>query len=153
MRVFQNAEDLGNLAAALKEAYPQAQVYLHPADYQAPDSMLFPLRTQLAAVEPYGEGDRLQLGGLTFSVLHTPGHSQGSVTLRCGQALFCGDTLFAGSCGRTDFPGGSMRDMMASLARLGALEGDFHLYPGHMEDSTLSRERMDNPYLLQAMGR
>ena len=78
-------------------------------------------------------------------------HSEGSVTLRCQDALFCGDTLFAGSCGRTDFPGGSMEKMMASLRRLGQLEGDLRVLPGHMEASTLDRERRWNPYLLQAM--
>ena len=93
----------------------------------------------------------MAVGGLTVSVLATPGHSEGSVTLRCGDALFCGDTLFAGSCGRTDFPGGSMEKMMASLRRLGQLEGDLQVLPGHMEPSTLDRERRTNPYLIQAM--
>jgi len=74
------------------------------------------------------------------------------VTLRCGNALFCGDTLFAGSCGRTDFPGGSMKTIMASLKRLGDLEGNLDVYPGHMEPSTLDRERRSNPFMLQAMG-
>ena len=68
--------------------------------------------------------------------------------IRCPE---CGDTLFAGSCGRTDFPGGSMEKMMASLRRLGQLEGDLRVLPGHMEASTLDRERRWNPYLLQAM--
>ena len=61
------------------------------------------------------------------------------------------DTLFAGSCGRTDFPGGSTKKILASLARLGRLEGDLAVYPGHMESSTLDRERRSNPYLLQAL--
>ena len=99
----------------------------------------------------YDEGDTLDLGGLTVSVLATPGHSEGSVTLRCEDALFCGDTLFAGSCGRTDFPGGSVDKILASLRRLGQLEGNLAVYPGHMEPSTLDRERRWNPYLLQAM--
>ena len=98
----------------------------------------------------YDEGDTVAVGGLTVSVLATPGHSEGSVTLRCGDALFCGDTLFAGSCGRTDFPGGSMEKMMASL-RLGQLEGNLQVLPGHMEPSALDRERRTNPYLLHAM--
>ena len=102
-------------------------------------------------VRDYGEGDTLTVGGLTVSVLATPGHSEGSVTLRCGDALFCGDTLFAGSCGRTDFPGGSMEKMMTSLRRLGQLDGDLQVLPGHMEASTLDRERRGNPYLLHAM--
>ncbi len=138
-------------AAALAAAFPQAEVYIHERDYRDVDPSLFPLRTELSGVRFYGEGDRLTLGDLELQVLHTPGHSEGSVTLRCGDVLFCGDTLFAGSCGRTDFPGGDTRKMMASLRRLGELEGDLHVLPGHMEDSTLDRERRFNPYLRQAM--
>ena len=138
-------------AAELAAALPQAEVYIHERDYRDVDPGLFPLRTQLSAVNSYGEGDRLPLGELTLEVLHTPGHSQGSVTLRCGDVLFCGDTLFAGSCGRTDFPGGDTAKILASLRRLGELEGNLQVLPGHMESSTLDRERQVNPYLRQAM--
>ena len=138
-------------AAELAAALPQAEVYIHERDYRDVDPGLFPLRTQLSAVNFYGEGDRLPLGELTLEVLHTPGHSQGSVTLRCGDVLFCGDTLFAGSCGRTDFPGGDTAKILASLRRLGELEGNLQVLPGHMESSTLDRERQVNPYLCQAM--
>ena len=138
-------------AAELAAALPQAEVYIHERDYRDVDPGLFPLRTQLSAVNFYGEGDRLPLGELTLEVLHTPGHSQGSVTLRCGDVLFCGDTLFAGSCGRTDFPGGDTAKILASLRRLGELEGNLQVLPGHMESSTLDRERQVNPYLRQAM--
>lgn len=138
-------------AAELAAAFPQAEVYIHERDYRDVDPSLFPLRTELSGVHFYGEGDRLTLGNLELQVLHTPGHSEGSVTLQCGDVLFCGDTLFAGSCGRTDFPGGDTRKMMASLRRLGELGGDLHVLPGHMEDSTLDRERRRNPYLRQAM--
>ncbi len=138
-------------AAELAAAFPQAEVYIHRRDYEDVAPSLFPLRTELTGVSFYGEGDRLTLGELTLEVLHTPGHSEGSVTLRCGDVLFCGDTLFAGSCGRTDFPGGDTRKMMASLRRLGELEGDLRVLPGHMEPSTLDRERRTNPYLRQAM--
>ena len=138
-------------AAELASALPQAEVYIHERDYRDVDPGLFPLRTQLSAVNFYGEGDRLPLGELTLEVLHTPGHSQGSVTLRCGDVLFCGDTLFAGSCGRTDFPGGDTAKIPASLRRLGEQEGNLQVLPGHMESSTLDRERQVNPYLCQAM--
>lgn len=138
-------------AAELAAALPQAEVYIHERDYRDVDPGLFPLRTQLSAVNFYGEGDRLPLGELTLEVLHTPGHSQGSVTLRCEDVLFCGDTLFAGSCGRTDFPGGDTAKILASLRRLGELEGNLQVLPGHMERSTLDRERQVNPYLRQAM--
>ena len=65
--------------------------------------------------------------------------------------LFCGDTLFAGSCGRTDLAGGSYTEIMASLKRLGQLEGDFYVCPGHDATSTLERERRSNPFLREAM--
>lgn len=139
--------------AELLERYPGTPVYIHRNDYEGVDTKLFPLSTQVPAqaVTFYGEGDRLPVGSAQVEVLHTPGHSEGSVTLRCGSALFCGDTLFAGSCGRTDFDGGSMTKMMASLKRLGQLEGDLDVLPGHMETSTLDRERKTNPYLIQAL--
>lgn len=140
-------------AAALLEAFPRAALYIHKADFQDVDSSLFPLRTQVQGTNYYDEGDQIAFGGdaVRLRVLHTPGHSEGSVTLLCGNLLFCGDTLFAGSCGRTDFPGGSMQKMLASLRRLGELEGDFQVLPGHMEPSTLEAERRQNPYLRQAL--
>lgn len=95
----------------------------------------------------YGEGDTVTVGGLQFTVLHTPGHTPGSVCLRCGDALFTGDTLFAGSCGRTDFSGGSGSEMCRSLRRLAQLPGDLAVYPGHGEATTLAREKRENPYL------
>ena len=95
----------------------------------------------------YGEGDTVTVGGLQFTVLHTPGHTPGSVCLRCGDALFSGDTLFAGSCGRTDFSGGSGSEMCRSLRRLAQLPGDLAVYPGHGEATTLAREKRENPYL------
>ena len=141
-------------AADLLGRFPGIPVYIHRADYQGVDLHLFPLATQVPAgvVSFYGEGDAVPVGGLQVRVLHTPGHSEGSVTLRCGDALFCGDTLFAGSCGRTDFAGGSVPKMMDSLRRLGRLEGNLAVLPGHMETSTLDRERKFNPYLRHALG-
>ena len=137
--------------AELSARWPGVPVYLNRRDVYEGDAYLQQLFPPVPCAKDYGEGDTVQVGGLTLQVLATPGHSEGSVTLRCGDALFCGDTLFAGSCGRTDFPGGSVKKMMESLKRLGELEGDLKVYPGHMEDSTLDRERSWNPYLRQAM--
>ena len=140
-------------ADELRTYWPEIPVYLNRRDRYERDAYALQLFPRLAGeVRDYDEGDTLAVGALTVTVLATPGHSEGSVTLRCGDVLFCGDTLFAGSCGRTDFLGGSMHKMMASLRRLGGLEGDLKVYPGHMEPSTLDRERRWNPYLLQAMG-
>ena len=137
--------------ADLQAKWPQVPVYLNRRDQYEGDAYLQQLFPPVAGTRNYDEGDTIAVGGLTLSVLATPGHSEGGVTLRCGDALFCGDTLFAGSCGRTDFPGGSVKKIMASLKRLGSLEGDLTVYPGHMEPSTLERERAWNPYLRQAM--
>ena len=105
----------------------------------------------MAGLKHYKEGDTLTLGSLTIQVMETPGHSPGSVTLRVGDVLFTGDTLFCGSCGRTDLRGGSYEQIMASLKRLGELEGDFHVCPGHDRTSTLEQERRYNPFLMEAM--
>ena len=137
--------------ADLQAKWPQVPVYLNRRDQYEGDAYLQQLFPPVAGTRNYDEGDTIAVGGLTLSVLATPGHSEGGVTLRCGDALFCGDTLFAGSCGRTDFPGGNVKKIRASLKRLGSLEGDLTVYPGHMEPSTLERERAWNPYLRQAM--
>ena len=136
---------------ALHAALPDAKIYIHAADANGAGSRLFPLSGAVKELHFYDEGDTLTLGSLTIHVMYTPGHSKGSVTLLVGDVLFTGDTLFAGSCGRTDFPGGSVKKIMASLTRLGSLEGDLKVYPGHMEPSTLERERAYNPYIQMAL--
>ncbi len=99
----------------------------------------------------YKEGDALTVGSLTFHVLETPGHTPGGVTLRCEDALFTGDTLFRDSCGRTDLYGGDMNTLLHSLKKLADLPGDYEVYPGHMDSTTLNRERMYNYYINYAM--
>ncbi len=135
----------------LHKALPQAEIYIHRADANGAGSRLFPLAGQIPDLKFYDEGDTLALGDMTIQVLHTPGHSKGSVTLKVGDVLFCGDTLFAGSCGRTDLAGGSYAEIMASLKKLGQLPGDYHVCPGHDVTSTLERERRSNPFLREAM--
>ena len=100
----------------------------------------------------YKEGDEFMVGSLVFHVMETPGHTPGSVTLICRDALFTGDTLFRDSCGRTDFPGGSMDQELKSLKRLYELPGDYEVYPGHMDVTTLERERKFNFYMRSAIG-
>ena len=139
--------------AELLERYPGIPAYLNRRDVHDTDAdrRTRELFLSLPTTADYGEG--VQVGGLTVSVLSTPGHSPGSVTLLCGDAMFAGDTLFAGSCGRTDLPGGNVDDMLSSLARLGRLEREYTVLPGHMGPSLLSREREYNPFILQALGR
>ncbi len=125
-------------------------LWIQKGDRSLPDTplarQLFPLPSGIDC-KFYQEGDTVTAGGLEFTVLETPGHTRGSVCLLCGDTLFSGDTLFAGSCGRTDLPGGSPEAMRRSLARLAKLEGDFTVFPGHGERSTLERERRGNFYL------
>ena len=135
--------------AELHAAHPDVPVFLHPADGARLGSGVFPPIG--APTVPYGDGDVVKLGDLDIQVLHTPGHTPGGVCLLVGDALFTGDTLFQGSMGRIDFEGGSYEDIMASLARLAHLPGDFRVLPGHMDASTLERERKTNYYIREAL--
>ncbi len=129
------------------EQYPELPVYIHEDDSCGEDSQLQFRRLDRRNQRFYREGDTLTLGSLTLRVLETPGHSRGSVVLQTGNVLFTGDTLFAGSCGRTDLPGGDGRAMRDSLRRLAELEGDYFVFPGHSSASTLEQERRTNYYL------
>ncbi len=95
----------------------------------------------------YPETGVLHLAGMEIKVLRTPGHTPGGVCLLVGDALFSGDTLFAGSMGRCDFPGSNIFQMRQSLKKLYNLAGDYRVFPGHAESSTLEHERKTNPYL------
>ena len=111
----------------------------------------FPTVSSMGNIRTFEEGDTITVGGVTLTVLHTPGHTRGSCVLMAEDVLFTGDTLFRGSMGRTDLPGGDDAQMIASLARLGNLPGDYQVLPGHESGSTLEQERRRNPYLKQAM--
>ena len=130
----------------VREIFSQTDcdIYLCPADCAMPEQMT---AGPLCYTGCYQDGDILNLAGLTLRVLHTPGHTPGSVCLLCDDSLFAGDTLFAGSCGRTDLPGGSWTELQASLSRLKSLEAEYTVYPGHGEATTLSNEKRYNPYM------
>ena len=104
------------------------------------------LRPFAADVLVRGEGP-LSIGSLRFQVLHTPGHTAGSRCYLIGRDLLSGDTLFQYSVGRTDFPTGNGATLLASVRRLAALPGDYQVYPGHGDATTLEAERRYNPYL------
>lgn len=89
----------------------------------------------------------IQDGELSFKVIHTPGHSGGSVCYICEDVIFSGDTLFNRSIGRTDFLGSNPIDMKKSLKKLSLLEGDYKVLPGHNMPTTLNFERKMNPYM------
>lgn len=105
--------------------------------------------------ETFFDGEEKDLDGLRVQALLTSGHTVGSVCYlftdkEGGRYLFTGDTLFAGTIGRTDFPTGSIEQMRASLRKISALQGDMPIYPGHEESTTLENERKTNPYMLDA---
>ncbi|MDR0471997.1 MAG: MBL fold metallo-hydrolase [Nitrososphaerota archaeon] len=93
------------------------------------------------------EGSLVKFGGETLKVLHTPGHTPGSICLISEQVVFTGDTLFAGTIGRTDFPEGSHSDMIKSLHKIEALPDSLWVYPGHGETSKIGDEKRVNPFL------
>lgn len=93
------------------------------------------------------EGDIISFGSLEMKVLHTPGHSPGGISLVCGDKVFVGDTLFAGSIGRTDFPGGDFDTLIAAIRRkLFPLDDQVVVYCGHGPETTIGREKRTNPF-------
>ena len=126
-------------------------LWMSESDYsQFPSPIIahfFPLANcDFTEVQFCEDGQEISAGGLTFTALSTPGHTAGSVCFTCEDALFSGDTLFSGSCGRTDLPGGNWVQMKQSLKRLSALPGDYFVHSGHGPGTILSMERKFNPY-------
>jgi len=136
---FDHVGGVRQLAADL-----ECPVYIHEADLSLPPQLT---AGPLYYTDLYAEGDTLSLAGLSIRILHTPGHTPGSVCLLCDDMMLSGDTLFAGSCGRTDLPGGSWTTIVQSLKRLAALEKNYRVFPGHAEPSTLDAEKKYNPYM------
>ncbi|MBE6935999.1 MAG: MBL fold metallo-hydrolase [Ruminococcaceae bacterium] len=97
------------------------------------------------------DGDTLTCAGETLTILHTPGHTVGSICIDTGKVLFSGDTLFEDDCGRCDLPGGDYQVMLRSLRRLADLPGDRIVYPGHDVSTTLARERVANADMRRGM--
>ncbi len=93
------------------------------------------------------EDDDVRFGEITLRTMHTPGHSPGSISLLGSNCVFSGDTLFAGSIGRVDLPGGSSKDILQSLGKLVVLPEGFVVYPGHGPKSTIGEEKRNNPFL------
>ena len=125
-------------------AETDCDVYLNDRETSMPEMMT---AGRLYYTHSYDEGDTLTLAGMTFTVMATPGHTPGSVCLDFGKHLFTGDTLFAGSCGRTDLPGGNTAQLKQSLARLAKLEKSCFIHAGHGGGSYLGKEQKENPYL------
>ena len=124
-------------------ALTDCPVYLNPADTAMPPQMTAGPLYYTHSLEK----QTLSLAGMEIGVLPTPGHTPGSVCFQIGTNLFTGDTLFAGSCGRTDLPGGDWQTILKSLRFLQSLEAPYKVYPGHGGSTTLEREKAVNPYL------
>jgi len=148
-----------------------ATAYIHPDDRHlltdpaagiSPESAALLLGAEYSFAEPdvvcdLADGETVELAGLSFVVDHTPGHTRGSVTFRspytgsaeAPEVMFAGDLLFAGSIGRTDLPGGDHPSMLRSLAaKVLPLDDAVVVLPGHGPQTTIGRERVTNPYLL-----
>jgi hydroxyacylglutathione hydrolase len=150
-------------AAEIAAAYG-IPAYIHPADrhqladpwsgFGAPTGMPIFDRTEFpepADVRSYGAS--LDVAGLRFAVTGSPGHTPGSILLTVEELMFSGDTLFAGSIGRMDLPGGSETQMAATLTDvIWPLSDDLVVHPGHGPSTTIGAERASNPYLLQLVG-
>ena len=141
--------DHGGAADAVAEE-TGATVYMNTRDDKGGRSYHLPYCLPKGGID-YDDGDVIDEAGLRFEIIATPGHTPGGVTIRCENALFTGDTLFRGSCGRVDLEGGDAHEEMLSLKRICSLPGDYEVYPGHMDSTTLERERMFNYYCREAM--
>ena len=129
-------------------AFEGTPIYMHPSDdvmlldpVWSVGNMIGDTAPRPAATNFVQEGDKLRLAGLDILVLHTPGHTLGSVCYQIGDVLFTGDTMFHGSYGRTDFPGGDEKTLFRSLRRLLKLEKDYIVCPGHGEPTSIFQER------------
>lgn len=134
-----------------------ADVYLHPVEVELVKMMPEGFLSMLGIDElklpdefkPLEDGQVLDLAGLEIKVLHTPGHSPGSVSFLIGSDLFDGDLVFRGSIGRTDFPGGDYDTLLRSVQeKVFVLGPDTRLYPGHMGSTTVGWEKRTNPFLM-----
>ncbi len=131
-----------------------SDVYMHPDEVPMLDDYALPGLgvAPLSQLQAYGEGDRIEIGQLVVRILHTPGHSPGSVCLAVDSenALLTGDLIFAGGVGRTDLPGGSLPVLQASLRRIiNEFPENTALYPGHGPTTTLAAELRSNPWLVE----
>ena len=125
-------------------AVTDCKVYLCADDLAMPHQFT---AGDLYYTDTYTEGSIVEAAGLTLKVLHTPGHTPGSICLLCDGNLYAGDTLFQGSCGRTDLPGGDWAQILQSLRRLKELPDETKVFSGHGPSSTIGEEKSWNPYM------
>ena len=141
----------------LKKKHPEADIVIHKdEEYKLLDELPSFAHEMMPGVQKYvpaditvSEGDKISLGDITFSVMHTPGHSKGSVCFFAEKEriIFTGDTLFCLTVGRTDFFDSDEDGMLESITRLYNLEGDYEIYPGHNRATTMEYEKRRNRYM------
>ncbi|NCC88120.1 MAG: MBL fold metallo-hydrolase [Clostridia bacterium] len=143
--------------AELKKIYKNAKVAIHSVDavcLEDPKKSMSKFSAYLDKIQTpvrpdimLKDNDEINLGELKLKVLHTPGHTPGSICFVCDDVIFSGDTLFCKTVGRTDLEGGNMDDMINSINRIGKLQGDYTVFPGHNRETTLDDERKNNRYM------
>jgi len=123
----------------------KATVYVHKSEIEEIQKL------GIDNVKTINEGDEIKIGKINVKVLHTPGHTPGSVCFLFDNKLITGDTLFVEAIGRVDLPGGNIKEMYESIQRLKKMDGKIEVYPGHdygsIPNSTISHEIQNNPYL------
>lgn len=127
--------------------HEEDRICLENADYSLTNSVDGYSQETCTADRIIADNDEIYLGENKISVMHTPGHTKGSVIFICDGFIFSGDTLFRGSMGRTDLPGGSTKSIFRSLRAIGQIQGEYRIFPGHGEETTLSYEKINNRYL------
>ncbi len=146
--------ELKKLTGALVAAGKGERERMQSADKSAATAMHMARRfTPVTADIEVSDGDKIQVADMTFEFIATPGHTDGGMCIICEDAIFSGDTLFRDVCGRCDLDGGNFEEMMESLKRLYMLEGDYRVFPGHGDETTLERERKSNMYMAEAIGK
>lgn len=139
--------------------YLDAKIIMHREDLEILEHSTYLCRSYVPEWSPpdvgdenfVDEGDEIMFGDISLRVIHTPGHTPGSISLYGGEYVFTGDTLFHNAIGRTDFPGGSWEQMVESIIRLMALPDETIVFPGHGKSTIIGREKKENPYVKQIM--
>lgn len=146
-------DHITGVSAYLNE-FPNAKVYIGEKDLPSLENDDLNLSNKFASrkfthfsADSLKDGEVVNLGNTKIKYMETSGHTMGSGCFIFDQNIMSGDTLFCESCGRTDFPDSSPASMIKSLLKIASLEGEYNIYPGHMESTTLSHEKKYNPYM------
>lgn len=147
-----HADHIGALTEL--QNYSNAKVCIHEYDSEALQdcsinlsSMMGKNKIEMMPDIILHDTDELQINNTLLEIIHTPGHTKGSICIKCGEIIFTGDTLFAGSIGRTDLAGGSYDDIIKSLHKITRYSDTALVYPGHGPSSKLETEKTTNPFI------